>query len=86
MNDEQAREFAAYIAHCDECAIVPDTAGAFLWAWQATRSTPVVSVETLEAWKRRVNTLATCGLKADRYRIGAELKQVMVDAIAAQER
>jgi hypothetical protein len=44
---------------------------------------PQVSIEKLEDWKRRVNTLATCGLKADRYRVGSALKQDIADAIAA---
>lgn len=45
---------------------------------------PQVSIEKLEDWKRRVNTLATCGLKADRYRVGSALKQEIADAITAQ--
>ena len=60
-----------------------------MWeAWRAARRAPAapvlqVSIEKLEEWKRRVNTLATCSLKADRYRVGSALKQDIADAIAA---
>lgn len=58
------------------------------WLWKAARRAPVVpeenvSREKLEDWKRRVNTLASCGLKDDRYRFGSALKQEIADAIAA---
>lgn len=57
-------------------------------AWQAARRAPVapvpqVSIEKLEDWKRRVNSLATCGLKVARYRIGSALKRDIADAISA---
>lgn len=37
--DEHGRKaFARYIKECEECAIVPDVAGAFHWAWTHTVS------------------------------------------------
>lgn len=38
-NEDGRRAFARYIADCEKCAIVPDVAGAFHWAW--TYAAPV---------------------------------------------
>lgn len=43
----------------------------------------MVSTEMLTRWKGEVNTTAACSLKADRYRVGARLKQEIADVIAA---
>ncbi|MDR2327852.1 MAG: hypothetical protein LBE51_20925 [Acidovorax sp.] len=66
---EFAREIARACAHN------------IITAAQAQRAPLTAGV--LEDWKRRVNTLAACSLKADRYRVGSALKHDIADAIAA---
>lgn len=48
-----------------------------------TQAQQPVTLEALEDWKRRVNTIAACSRKDDRYRVGAELKQDIAGAIEA---
>lgn len=74
--EERDNAYRAAIAEITELKAVQAAAPA--------NGVPQVSIEKLEDWKRRVNTLATCGLKADRYRVGSALKQEIADAITAQ--
>ena len=34
-NLKEREAFKQYLSECDDCAIVPDVAGAFAWAWRA---------------------------------------------------
>lgn len=40
--ERAAKEFAGYLKDCEDCATVPNIAGAFNWAWQAARRAQMV--------------------------------------------